>query len=125
MGQSLSVSVPHSFPRTKGFLTACSFVRYIPRVTSPKKKPVGYRRATGPEFVLDAEVVPFPEPKKLGAARIYFPFDVLEVGRSFTTRRSSSTVRKAIRRFRTEGDQGLEFMVEDQPDGKVRCWREK
>lgn len=124
MGQSLSVSVPHSPPRTKGFLTACSLFTYIPRVTEAKKKPVGYRKSKGPEFSLDAEVVPLPERKRLGATRIYFPFDILEIGRSFTTKRSEQTVRKAIRRFRLEGSQEMEFMVEEK-DGRVRCWREK
>lgn len=78
-----------------------------------------------PEYVMDAEIVPMPEKKRIGAKKIYFPLDVLELGRSFTTRRSIDTVRSAIKRFREEFGEDKQFMKEKQPDGKVRCWREK
>jgi hypothetical protein len=57
-------------------------------VTAVKKKNVGYRRSSGPEYVLDAEPIPLPERKRIGARKIYFPFDLLELGRSFTTKRA-------------------------------------
>lgn len=123
MGQSLSVSVPHSFPRTKVFLTGSSIAATFRRVTVvAKKKKV---KVSGPEFVLDAEVVPMPEKKRIGAKKIYFPLDILEVGRSFTTPRSVDTLRSAIRRFRVdEGHEEKKFMMEKQADGRMRCWRE-
>jgi hypothetical protein len=92
-------------------------------VVEKKKKRSGYRKVDGPEFVLDADVVPLPERKRIGAVRIYFPLDVLEVGRSFTTRRTMGTVRKAVRRFKLDSGTDVQFMVEEQPDGRVRCWR--
>lgn len=97
------------------------------RVTSSvakKKKNLGYRRLDGPEYVLDSDLVPMPEKQRIGAKLIYFPFDILEVGRSFTTKRSIGTLRKSIRRFRIGGNEDKRFMVEEK-DGKVRCWREQ
>lgn len=95
-------------------------------VTAKNKKAALKKSAipAGPEFVLDTELVPMPEKKAIGAKKIYFPFDVLEVGRSFTTHRVLGTVRSAIRRFRKE-ENAMEklFMTEQQRDGRVRCWR--
>ncbi len=95
-------------------------------VTARKGKKSGPKRRVArgaPEYALDAELVPFPEKKRIGAKKIYFPFDVMEVGRSFTTPRAPHTLRKAIRRFRVEqGHPEMEFLMEEK-DGRVRCWR--
>ena len=56
-----------------------------------KKKRLPVPRPGVPEYVLDVELVPMPEKKRIGAKKIYFPLDMLEVGRSFTTRRSADT----------------------------------
>lgn len=79
----------------------------------------------GAEFVLDSDVVPTPERKPTGAHRIYFPFDVLEVGRSFTTRRGLDTVRKAIRRYREESGMEREYTARALDNGGSRAWRTK
>lgn len=95
-------------------------------VTAKKKKLSTLKRVVpaGPEFVLDSELVPMPEKVRIGPKKVYFPFDVLEVGRSFTTHRVLGTVRSAIRRFRRDGGQMEKvFMTEEQADGRVRCWR--
>lgn len=124
MGRSLSWSVPHSWPRTKGFLTdvvlATTF-RVVIAVTKKKNRKV----PPGPEFVLDAELVPSPERMSYGAPRIYFPFDVLELGRSFTTKRHLGTVRKAIRRYRAESSTENEYAARELVTGGCRVWRMK
>jgi hypothetical protein len=84
------------------------------------------RAVVGPEFVLDSELVPAPEKRPKGAQAIYFPFEVLEVGRSFTTRRTLDTVRKAIRKFREEVGMGeREFVARGLEAGGCRAWRTK
>ena len=103
-------------------MTECWNADTFRAVTVGEKKKK--RVVPGPEFVLDAELVPMPEKKRIGAKKVYFPFDVMELGRSFTTPRSVDTVRAAIKRFRLEDGHGeLEFMFEKQPNGRVRCWR--
>ena len=74
---------------------------------------------------MDDEVVPAPERKPTGAHRIYFPFDVMEVGRSFTTRRGLDTVRKAIRRWREENGMEREYTARALENGGSRAWRLK
>ena len=74
---------------------------------------------------MDAEVVPAPERANHGAPRIYFPFDVHELGRSFTTKRHLGTVRKAIRRYRAENENGNEYAARELMTGGCRVWRMK
>lgn len=124
MGQSLSVSVPHSFPRTKGFLTSVVPSVTFSRVTIVTKKK-NRKVPPWPEYVLDAEMVPTPERAFYGAPRVYFPFDVLELGRSFTTKRHLGTVRKAIRRYRAESSTENEYAARELDSGGCRVWRMK
>lgn len=94
--------------------------------SNAKKKNGGFKKADGPEFVLDFELVPAPERKPKGAQAIYFPFDVLEVGRSFRTLRTLGTVRAAIRKFRAVDGMGeREFTAVELKDGGCRAWRMK
>jgi hypothetical protein len=75
-------------------------------VTDTKKnRKSSPRRALppGPEYQFDDETVPPPPDPRRGAYRIYFPFDVMEAGKSFKTKRTIGTVRDAARRFRREG----------------------
>lgn len=88
-----------------------------------KKRNRGNAKHDGPEFLLDEEVVPPPSRERLGAKPVYFPFGEMEVGRSFTTHRVKSTVRKAIGKYRKVAPE-REFTLAVK-DGRTRCWRTK
>lgn len=102
------------------------------RVTKGKRKvrsPGGSPAFAGPECEIDVDLLAMPERKPLGAKKVYFPFEVLEVGRSFRTRRVVDTVLLAARRFRRSAPEHAEkkFVVARIDEGgyKARCWREK
>jgi hypothetical protein len=77
----------------------------------------------GPRFVVDPVRVPLPErPKR---ERAYFPFDVLEVGQSFTSSHAHGTLRDAQKKFRANGGSDRSFAVRELPEGGCRVWRVK
>ena len=78
-----------------------------------------------PEYVLDDELIARPEVKPQGAKPIYFPFDVMDVGKSFTTHRTLGTLRKAMRRFRDAAGGEVWFTARALPQGGCRVWRVK
>lgn len=88
-----------------------------------KKKPLPPVPPVGPRFVLDAARVPLPEKPKREAA--YFPFDVLEVGQSFTSHHQHGTLRDAAKRFRASSGSDRGFAFRSLPDGGCRVWRVK
>lgn len=104
------MDVSPSAPRTKEILAV-------------KKKPVVPVSPLGPRFVLDAESVPLPERPRREAA--YFPFDVLEVGQSFTSSHQHGTLRDAAKRFRASSGSDRGFAFRSLPDGGCRVWRVK
>lgn len=104
------MDVSPSAPRTKEILAV-------------KKKPVAPVPPVGPRYVLDVARVPLPEKPRREPA--YFPFDVLEVGQSFTSHHQHGTLRDAAKRFRASSGSDRAFDFRPLPDGGCRVWRKK
>ena len=78
------------------------------------------------EWGYDPDVVTYPV-EKPGKRAIYYPFDVLEVGKSFTARKKAEALIYSIKRWRGLSDENAfrRFRVKALPEGGCRVWRVK
>lgn len=77
---------------------------------------------TAVELVEDNDVVPIPDGRR-GTKSVRYPFDQMEVNRSFTVNRRANTLAYAVRRYRESGHEDRRFVVREVEDGKCRVWR--